>query len=1138
MERNSAACAMEWSIELEKGLRSNKPGRRIEAITQIGQRLEQWSKEPSSTMVISNIYGLVPGEDRLFANAVLLRLADAFKYGDKHTRLCILKTFLLERSQRKKGKKYVGLLAKERIANYQQLLKRVKIVFDRGDVESRAITLCFLGCWSDFAKDSAEIRHMVLSSLGSCHVLEVKASIFTAGCFSELSGDFACIFLEVLINMVSSSKTSITVKLACAKAFAKLGISFTLASRGYKTGRKLLLNSSEEEFIVEMLMSLSKLATKSLLLISEQVELLLSFITHNSVLRVQVMAIRCMLFLLEGGVCRFPVDVGLLARLFNVLDGNVLPTAAQCDALRILLKIFRSTQPSVYCIEMSEFVKWVSIVESATQSRSTSKRLLARQLLVDISLKCKGGVETNALTDLPSRVLLLVLDQLAQLVKPVSKPCKTASELAQECQSLLSFSLFVVEEYPSLGVLALTKISSCIESLVNMGKGGFGENPASSSREVVLLDGKKDRSITSQLVLCMYQFVECCIEILNEASSITAEVHQIVKLLSKVLHKSYLVSDDMCTIQLILLHSRVVWSYFTNVDKKICNVDNLGISDNDYWIESEMITREFVRKMMARPDKWAAYKAGKCAACHGSWFAAAFIFRQLINNVQSDACQNWLKSLSLFAKSGSTVMLLFLPGQDQRSVNKSHIHEIWTTPCGLLGKNTDGASCNAILWDYCGSSNEAYGDVCSAVELLEAAVTTDHTFFFQRWFLNLRAKVLEILVVILRLLDPNPCKEEDIHNSKLIEGCTGVGLSRPALDANSFTVISLRLKKLAQELDLLATSFMDMDPKSVRIIFRLALNCSLLAFCTGFCVEDSKKCSHSMLLQDLAKRLCHVDSEMSATLTQLLTLVGEPNSCFHPPPRVPVYKAGQEERILFDICKFALSKFLCMLEEAKETKAQGVSYQEPTARLQLLSSVLERWMNMSFQIPKYFFELRSCIGAELFVFNADTKSPSKLLVFPGFHLSLNICLQLKHVPPSRVTKLYCILASKPSYWTPGHDGESKGKMLSEFKPWDSNDTVDLNEKLWMYVTEGAKRSGKKLARASSGDPLVWSCVSFVLNGRGQGFSSCLLDVSAFPVGSYEIKWHICCIDSKDSYWNLVPLNMGPVFSVNRDTVAG
>ncbi|KAF9611110.1 hypothetical protein IFM89_027003 [Coptis chinensis] len=95
-------------------------------------------------MRISNIYGLVLGEDRLFANVVLLRLADAFKSGDKHTRLC-------------------------------------------------------------------------------------KSINFHWAFFSEVVVDFAYIFLEVLINMVSSSKTSITVKLACVKAFAKLGISFTLA---------------------------------------------------------------------------------------------------------------------------------------------------------------------------------------------------------------------------------------------------------------------------------------------------------------------------------------------------------------------------------------------------------------------------------------------------------------------------------------------------------------------------------------------------------------------------------------------------------------------------------------------------------------------------------------------------------------------------------------------------------------------------------------------------------------------------------------------------------------------------------------------------------------------------------------------
>lgn len=151
-------------------------GRVIEAILETGSRLEQWSKEPIYPIAVLNMFGLVPGEDRLFANAILLRLADAFRTGDNHTRVCVLKVFLLElKHRRKNGKRYNGILAKRRVSNHVELLKRVKIVFDTGDAESRGLALRLLGCWADFAKDSAEIRYMVLSSLRSCHILEVRS---------------------------------------------------------------------------------------------------------------------------------------------------------------------------------------------------------------------------------------------------------------------------------------------------------------------------------------------------------------------------------------------------------------------------------------------------------------------------------------------------------------------------------------------------------------------------------------------------------------------------------------------------------------------------------------------------------------------------------------------------------------------------------------------------------------------------------------------------------------------------------------------------------------------------------------------------------------------------------------------------
>ena len=66
--------------------------------------------------------------------------------------------------------------------NNEELLRRVKDVFEAGDIESRAMALVLFGCWADFAKDSAEIRYLVLSSMVSSYVSEVRL-VFEPQCF-------------------------------------------------------------------------------------------------------------------------------------------------------------------------------------------------------------------------------------------------------------------------------------------------------------------------------------------------------------------------------------------------------------------------------------------------------------------------------------------------------------------------------------------------------------------------------------------------------------------------------------------------------------------------------------------------------------------------------------------------------------------------------------------------------------------------------------------------------------------------------------------------------------------------------------------------------------------------------------------
>lgn len=181
---------------------------------------------------------------------------------------------------------------------------------------------------------------------------------------------------------------------------------------------------------------------------------------------------------------------------------------------------------------------------------------------------------------------------------------------------------------------------------------------------------------------------------------------------------------------------------------------------------------------------------------------------------------------------------------------------------------------------------------------------------------------------------------------------------------------------------------------------------------------------------------------------------------------------------------------------------------------------------------------RPCVGAELFALSSESSNkstPATISVEQGFQLSLDLCLQLKNIKqqrvPVRVNKLYCLLYCKLAYHTPTQHGETNRNQKS-YPPWKDEDLVEMSNKLIHH----AIKSGKKHDVSGTFDwnnNGVSAVVQFEPNERGQGFSSCLLDVSRFPVGSYQIKWLSCCIDQHGSYWNLLPLNGKPVFTIKK-----
>lgn len=177
----------------------------------------------------------------------------------------------------------------------------------------------------------------------------------------------------------------------------------------------------------------------------------------------------------------------------------------------------------------------------------------------------------------------------------------------------------------------------------------------------------------------------------------------------------------------------------------------------------------------------------------------------------------------------------------------------------------------------------------------------------------------------------------------------------------------------------------------------------------------------------------------------------------------------------------------------------------------------------------YFLEADNCyisrpsVSSELLVMNEDGQTVGGSSISSGSHLSLNLSFQLRNMKadcPSPLKKAYCILNCTIHSQITTETGDSK-----------IDDMMDLNEKLLRYVNRSTKINGPHCRDQKSDLLTVNEYVCFEVNDRGQGFSSCLLDVSSFPVGSYRIKWHSGYVDSGGSYWSLLPVNSGPLFTV-------
>ncbi|KAG4958663.1 hypothetical protein JHK82_035366 [Glycine max] len=1128
MEPTSVALAMEWSIQLEMGLRSTKPGVPVKAISEMEPRLQRWSREPEFGIAPYAMFGLVPGEDKVFANTILLRLADAFRGGDIETKLSVVRVFLSERKHRDKEKKKQckGLLSEARVANHLELLKRVKSVFDSGDLKSKGLTLVLFGCWADFVKDNAQIRYMIFSSLVSPHDCEVRASLYATGCICEISDDFASISVEMLFNIMNSSSVSLPVKLVAARVLAKCKSSYSVAHKAYKIGMELVLNSSDEDFLVAMLLSLSKLACILIPFISYQVDFLLSFLNRERTSHVQDMALKCLHFLFRRGLYEHSDNLGLIRGLFSIMEEPEISLAMQYKALRVLHKVLLSIPPSSLHMELREFVRLLTVVENASQYPASRKSYLAIRILADLCCRTKDIADINNVfcCSFPSHVISLIKDHIKLLLMPLLEGCQNDLTICQELQGLLKILLNIVERHPNLGSLVLDSLKQVIQYLVTVASANCA---VTSTLSAINFIGKERNSFILKLLHKIYRFLIVFQENLYIVGAINTKLSSEVNILVELVCQCSLIDCYTYSLYHLLFHSQ-----------PIC--DGLVHENDETHLASCCTT--FVNKVLIGTNGWTAYKVGAHAACQGEWLLATNIFRTLIEKVKSDSCCSWLKALFHYAHSEGKIQLLSQPKQGTTSMELMETIKFPLKSCDYKGDTCPRLARSINDSNYYDQLTQSHVAVCSSLKFLEASVTSSQAFCFQRWFLSLRARVLENLVGVLKALREVSLNVDQNFNQVEIESSDKLQCLKSYQD---ITQVSSQLFRLVEEFDLLRASFIGMDSESSAVLAAHGLSCSILAFATAFGVSNIDQHSQrifignktsnlqALTIQNLRRLFWSVDHETRASFSSLLNYFDPNKNCLSPLPSYQNLNIGYKDKEVLNVCSYAVSGAVRLFEK--------IAPQFTENALSLTSNTLIKWMHIHFRLPKYFFKVRPFIGSELFVHNKDSSNGVDISVSQGSHLTLNICLQLKNVPPKllvKSTKLYCILHCSTVFHVPCGQRKAPENSLFGYEAWKDDEIVELNQKLFCHVLDsaaGQRRIGRH-SRGHGNSRAVETFMDFRPNEKGQGFSHCSLDVSNFPLGSYRIKWHSCLVDSQDSYWSLLPLNSGPVFFVIKPRV--
>uniref|UniRef100_A0A0E0MQA6 Integrator complex subunit 7-like C-terminal domain-containing protein n=1 Tax=Oryza rufipogon TaxID=4529 RepID=A0A0E0MQA6_ORYRU len=846
---------------------------------------------------------------------------------------------------------------------------------------------------------------------------------------------------------------------------------FSTGQRGI-VGKQIVLGTLEDNFKADMLLSLSRLASKSVLLFGDQVELLLLFLEHESSHCMKTVSLKCLCFMFHGSICHFPVLRTVFGTLLQLIDDDDFPLDCKRDAFTVLQKIVCGKAPIVHFVDTSELSKLVLAAESSLHSSSWEMQV------------CQ-----NFLCATPSAAAV-ALDKLRGLIKELARlddsDCSKVSVANVE-----SFQTYSAREV--LGTSNDIKPETASVMASHMGadfdKLKFDPTEFSSKKEVF---------IVRNIILSTLKFANTCHNMLSKTPGASCNLYDRIKELIECVQQN--ASQYCSTYEFfhLIMCACISWYACKTRDGNQESGDPTEQPDIFFspsiWLTQELCAIRITKMLFRKQRYWDAYMSAMYCCREGLWFVVSFVFRKLADDFGSGSFSFWFKSLLLISAGEIEMKLLLFPSAIIKLVSELK------TDCDLhesfycVETNVDSSLAG---------SSELHGsqakitDICSktflATDHLLSNTSSSHELFFQRWFISLRASFLEILADFLGILTAHLTDQRDESHHDAI----GDHSSVPREHNNS---------------QLLA------------LVHSSVESCRL-----------PERFSHASVVQDLHERVDRTDSQIVSQLQQLMPICCDEVHSIQIVTRMNC--SGILEKDSYRLCKFAVAYFLRLRGDTKGIATGEDSVSPLHGGMQFLSSILQRVMELPFVLPKYFFRVRPCFGAELHIYDSNPENRDGISVPSGLQLSLTLCLQWKCVLGVTLisrsySKLYCVLAASSASCCL----DATGTRSKEFEIHKKTaGMVGLNTKLMQYIEDDLrkKREKKRKKVRVEEKEMVTAFARFEASDSGMGFSSCLLDVSEFPQGSYKMKWHACCIDKDGAYCSLLPLNDGAAFSVRK-----